>query len=610
VQRGRREGSPVVATLRLLPAVSKRLTITLAVGVAAAATLPALFALASGHLIGTIGTAAGHGFASRQGRAVLWATVLVVGLFALQQLSTPALRTLADALGRRLDNHLRARVMAATLAPAGTGHLDDPAVLDTIDTAQAVGTGEITPKEAIVGMAGAAMRLLAGFGSAVVLAGFHWWVAAALLAVYGGLTKVLTSDLRRTINSLRGHARRFRRSAYFRQLALTPPAAKELRVFGLAGWVRDRYTDQWRSAIEAFRRERRRGVWLPPAAALVLMAAQGGTYVLLARSASRGEITLAQLTTYAAAAVGVATIFRIGIDDLNIGYGTAAVPSALEVERVTAEPRFHPTGTAPADGLPRAGIRFEGVSFGYPGRPGDVFSSLHLHIPAGKSLAIVGPNGAGKTTLVKLLARLCEPTDGRIVVDGVDLRTIDPIAWQRRIAATFQDFTHYRLSVADNVRFGAVDRHADRAALDDAAERADLAAVVDRLPAGWDTVLSKEVEGGAELSGGEWQRLALARALFALDAGVGILVLDEPTAALDVRAEAAFYGRFLELTAGVTTIVISHRFSTVRRADRIVVLDGGRVIEDGDHESLMAAGGRYARMFSLQAAHFAEAPRT
>jgi ABC-type multidrug transport system fused ATPase/permease subunit len=600
----RRPRPPIAATLRLLPEASPGLTVALAAGVVLAAALPAAFALASGHLVASIGDAAGRGFGSPPGRALLAATVTVVVLFALQQLSAPGVRALAEAVGRRLDALLRSKVMAATLAPAGTVHLDDPVVLDKVAAAQAVGTGQITPKEAVVGLSGAAIRILAGLGSAIVLAGYRWWLAAALMAVYCGLTRVLTADLRRTINSLRGHARRFRRSAYFRGLALEPAAAKELRVFGLAAWVGDRYTAHWQSAMEGFRRERRHGVWLPPFAGLVLAIAQGGTYVLLARSAARADITLGQLATYAAAATGIAGIFRIGIDDVNIAYGTAPVPSALEVAEVTGEPRFHPTGTEPAGERPRAGIRFENVSFRYPGRSEDVLSGLDLEIAAGRSLAIVGPNGAGKTTLVKLVARLCEPTGGRIVVDGTDLAGIEPRSWQRRVAATFQDFAHYGLSVADNVGFGAVERSTDTALLVEAAARAGLDEVVERLPAGWETVLSTQVGGGVDLSGGEWQRVALARALFALRAGAGVLVLDEPTAALDVRAEAAFYDRFLDLTAGVTTIVVSHRFSTVRRADRIVVLDGGQVVEDGDHASLMAAGGRYARMFAVQAAHF------
>ena len=231
------------------------------------------------------------------------------------------------------------------------------------------------------------------------------------------------------------------------------------------------------------------------------------------------------------------------------------------------------------DGLPRRSIRFESVGFRYPGRDDDVFTALDLELEAGRSVAIVGENGAGKTTLVKLLAGLYDPMVGRITVDGVDLRELDRPAWQRRVAAIFQDFVQYPFSAYDNVAVGALECCGDRAKVEGAARRAGATEMVERLPDGWDTLLGRQFTGGADLSGGEWQRLALARALLAVDGGATVLVLDEPTASLDVRAEAELYDRFLELTAGVTTVVISHRFSTVRRADRIVVLEqrpGGR----------------------------------
>jgi ATP-binding cassette subfamily B protein len=261
-----------------------------------------------------------------------------------------------------------------------------------------------------------------------------------------------------------------------------------------------------------------------------------------------------------------------------------------------------------------------------------VFTGLNLTIHAGQSLAIVGENGAGKTTLVKLLARLYDPSilsgsahppglpssahpsgspgsarpPGRITVDGIDLRELDARSWQRRIAAIFQDFVQYQLPAYDNIALGAVERFADLSGVEDAARRAGALDVVAQLPRGWETVLSRQYTGGADLSGGQWQRIALARALNAASAGAGVLILDEPTAHLDVRAEAAFYDRFLDLTRGLTTLLISHRFSTVRRADRIVVLDQGQVVESGSHAELLRLGGRYAQMFTLQASRFVD----
>jgi ATP-binding cassette subfamily B protein len=244
------------------------------------------------------------------------------------------------------------------------------------------------------------------------------------------------------------------------------------------------------------------------------------------------------------------------------------------------------------------------VRFAYPGTRRHVFAGLDLTIAAGSSLAIVGGNGAGKTTLVKLLARLHEPQGGRICVDGVPVDELDPASWRRQLAVIFQDFVRYELPAADNVGFGGIGRRADATTLGAAAARAGALDVVTGLPGGWATPLNRQYRGGADLSGGEWQRIALARAMYAVDAGARVLVLDEPTANLDVRSEAALFEDFLDLTRGLTTILISHRFSTVRHADRICVLDGGCVVEDGGHEELLAAGGRYAEMFLLQAERF------
>jgi ATP-binding cassette subfamily B protein len=232
---------------------------------------------------------------------------------------------------------------------------------------------------------------------------------------------------------------------------------------------------------------------------------------------------------------------------------------------------------------------------------------LDLFIPAGKSLALVGVNGAGKTTLIKLLCKFYAPQYGRITADGIDLLALDIHAWQRRVAAIFQDFVRYQLPVKDNVGFGAIEQSNDRERLRDAARKAGILSVIEGLPLGWDTVLSRQFQGGAELSGGQWQRIALARALFAVHAGAKVLILDEPTASLDVRAEAELFDRFLEITQDLTTILVSHRFSTVRRADLICVLDGGQVAELGTHDELVACDGQYAEMFALQASRFVEA---
>jgi ATP-binding cassette subfamily B protein len=241
----------------------------------------------------------------------------------------------------------------------------------------------------------------------------------------------------------------------------------------------------------------------------------------------------------------------------------------------------------------------------------DVLAGVDLELAAGTSTAIVGINGAGKSTLVSLISRLRDPTAGTILAgagtDWTDIADLDPRAWQRRVAIMPQEPARYPISAYDNIAFGAFEHAADRAGVEAVAALSGFADVVATLPEGWDTVLSRELPGGVDLSGGQWQRLALARALFATRHGAQLLILDEPTAALDVRSEAAFYARFLEITHGLTTVVISHRFATVRRADTICVLDGGRITERGSHDQLIATGGAYARMYQVQSARFGAA---
>jgi ABC-type multidrug transport system fused ATPase/permease subunit len=253
-------------------------------------------------------------------------------------------------------------------------------------------------------------------------------------------------------------------------------------------------------------------------------------------------------------------------------------------------------GSGAADGLPATSLAIRNLSFRYQGSERQIFDGLDLTVPAGASLAIVGQNGAGKTTLAKLLCRLYDPDRGAIEIDGTDLRTIDVDAWRGRLAAVFQDFLRLDLSLRDNVD------PAGRASDDDV--RAALAAAGADQLADLDTPLAKGYLGGTDLSGGQWQRVALARALCAVRRGAGLVLLDEPTAQLDVRGEAAVFDRVLAETRSVTTILISHRFSTVRHADRICVLEHGKVIEIGTHEELMALGGRYRTMFDLQAKRF------
>jgi ABC-type multidrug transport system fused ATPase/permease subunit len=276
--------------------------------------------------------------------------------------------------------------------------------------------------------------------------------------------------------------------------------------------------------------------------------------------------------------------------------GSAApVAASLRLEAAMEPAGALPQGTRRADGMPSVEVRFRDLTFAYPnGTP--VLEGFDLTVPAGSSLAIVGQNGAGKTTLAKLLCRLYDPQGGAIEVDGVDVRDLDLESWRSRVTAVFQDFIRFELSMRDNV--------APAGAPDDVILDALRHAGAGEL-AGLDTILARGYEGGTELSGGQWQRVALARALCAVQLGAGVVLLDEPTAQLDVRGEAEIFDRILAATRQCTTILISHRFSTVRHADRICVLEHGKVIELGTHEELMAERGRYFTMFDLQAKRFA-----
>jgi ATP-binding cassette subfamily B protein len=250
---------------------------------------------------------------------------------------------------------------------------------------------------------------------------------------------------------------------------------------------------------------------------------------------------------------------------------------------------------------PRQGFVFEDVGFRYPDAERWAVRHLDLTIGAGEVVALVGENGAGKTTIVKLLARLYDPTEGRILLDGRDLRDYDLADLRGRIGVIFQDFVRFGFSAAENIGVGAIEAADDRERVRGAAERSRADAVVERLPGGYDQILGKRFEAGIDLSGGEWQKIAIARAYMR---EADLLVLDEPTAALDARAEYEIFQRFRDLSRGRTAVLISHRFSTVRMADRILVLEGGQVVESGSHEALLAQGGRYAELFELQAAGY------
>ena len=561
--------------------------------------LPAAFSVATGVLVGAI-----------QHRSSLAVPLAIVGLvFILLQVLAPLHTAVSANLGDRTAAWLYDQLTEACVAVPGIGHLEDPELAADLQVARDFDRGMTGPplSTSMDFIAGGLVDMVAGFAQACVLFGFAWWAPPVLAGAWLGTHWLLRESAVWKDRNTEEVRQAQRDADYAYRLAVDPPAAKEVRIFGLPDWVLERFLISRRRLHQLqYEATRMRERSVLASLALVL-AANVLVLWLLASAALDHRLALGALVTYASAAVGTS---MIAFGGLNWALDGAAAPVAA-VARLKAAMGAEgaiKSGERPADDLPARQIRFTNVTFAYPAAPlRPVLKQLDLEIPAGSSLAIVGQNGAGKTTLAKLLCRLYDPQSGAIEVDGVDLRDLDLASWRRRVAAVFQDFARFELTLRENVAPrqtaggipGAVDE-----ALDEAVRAALVEAGAGAL-ADLDTVLAKGYSGGTELSGGQWQRVALARAMAAVRLGAGLVLLDEPTAQLDVRGEAEIFERILAATRSCTTILISHRFSTVRHVDRIVVVENGVVVESGSHDELMALRGRYWTMFSLQAQRFA-----
>jgi ATP-binding cassette subfamily B protein len=387
---------------------------------------------------------------------------------------------------------------------------------------------------------------------------------------------------------------------YILLLGSSRESAKEVKMFGLADHFRDRYLAASDQLLRINRDLARRRLFWGALFATIGSAGYYGSYAYLVWRAFGGAISVGTLTFLTGAIAGsqgeLTTLFSLFSLISQQALFLGDLLSFLHVRPRILSPAAPRRPSRPA----REGIVFEHVSFAYPGGP-PILTGLDLTIPCGEHIALVGENGAGKTTIVKLLARLYDPTDGRILFDGVDLREYDVESLRAEIGVIFQDFFRYDLPVRENVGAGKMDLVGDDPALWDALRKSGADDLVSHLPRGLEQMLGRRFEGGVDLSGGQWQSMALARAYLR---NAQILILDEPTAALDARAEADVFEAFAELTNDRTALLISHRFSTVRMAARIVVLDHGKIAEEGSHQDLVAAGGEYARLFELQAANY------
>jgi ATP-binding cassette subfamily B protein len=585
----------VLALVRRLPGIAGGLTFVLALLIIAQVAGGTLLPLATGRLVAALTDSA------KSLHGVMFGLMLFAIVLVLDVVLDPIRTMMAARLGAEVDGAMAQVTVDGALRPAQIGHLDDADVADQIERARAIGLGSHLPGQAVTALAGLVPLRLTGLACAILLgwAG-QWWMPLVLGTGWFITGRWQEKEIERSVSAHAGETAQLRRAAYLREVATTPFAAKEVRLFGLNSWLIDRFTTAWWDGMVQMRRARvspRRHAM----AVVLLLAAHIAVVLPLAYLASRGTLSAEQLAIALQALLGMFAFGFSGDLQWLLHTASAAVPAALAVGRLD-------TPTAPgrlaAVGLPAREIRFDKVRFTYAGGRGPVLDDLDLVVPAGSSLAIVGDNGAGKSTITKLLAGLYLPESGRITVDGQDLNDYDPLAWRRQLAVVFQDFVRYPLSVRDNVGFGWIDGNAADDDLAEAARLGGFLGVEADLANGWDTVLSGAYTDGTELSGGQWQRLALSRALYAVRHGAQVLVLDEPTAHLDVRAEHELYARFLDITAGLTTILVSHRFATVRLADRIAVVRDGRISEFGTHDELVDADGRYARMFRVQSEPF------
>jgi len=587
----------VPGTLRLVWAADRRGTLALALLTAFLALLPAGIAWIGKLIVDGVVLAARSGAAADRER-VLRLVAAELGLMAVQLVAVRLLalrrELLRGALGNRVNEAILEKALALELR-----HFEDADVYDKMQNAR---------REASSRPLSLVMQVFAIAQNGVTLAALSGLLLrlspASVLVVIAASVPAFLAEARLSAASFRlwtWRAPEGRRLNYLEWILTRDSTVKEVKLFGLGPLVLSRYRALFSKFFDEDRLLALRRLRAGLAFGAISLVAFYGMYALMAGRAARAEISLGDLTLYIA-------VFRQGQGAIQAVLGAVgglyedalfmsnlfdylAIPTGGETPRVSP-PRSPPRGRPGA-------IELDGVSFRYPGTGEWAIRDLTLTIAPGEKLGLVGENGAGKSTLVKLLLRLYDPTAGAIRYGGVDLRDMDPADLRDRIGAVFQDFVRYQFTAAENVGLGSPPHVEDRARIAEAARRGGAAGLVESLPKGWDTVLGGWFEAGHELSSGQWQKLAVARAFMREEAEV--LVFDEPTAAIDAAAEHELFERFQALAAERTAIVISHRFSTVRIADRIAVLHAGRLEELGSHRALVAAGGRYAHLFGLQA---------
>lgn len=579
--------------LGLVWTTSRAITIALAVGSVLLGLMPGAMAWTGKRLVDAVVHAAATGEDAARHRALVWVGV-ELGLAIALATTSRVLSILRSLLRAQLGNRINVMILDKALAFDLT-HFEDSEVYDMLTRARREASSR--PLSMVMSTFSIGQQLIALISLAALLAGFSPAALAVLLAAAIPAFLVEAKFSGDAFRLFRWRTPETREQAYLESALARDDHAKEVKLYDLGPRFLQRYQEIFELVYAGDSKLAwRRGLWGLGLGVLGTIAFYG-MYLWVARAAIAGAISLGAMTMYVVVFRQAQSSLASVLGDVGGLYEDNLYLSTLyELLDLPTAPR---SGGVTVGAVPGDGVRFDDVSFCYPGSTEPALAGVSLHVPPGSKLAIVGENGSGKTTLIKLLAGLYQPTSGEVRVDGTPVRDWDPMALRRRIGVIFQDFVRYQLTVGENIGAGDERAFDDRDRWAAAAEQGLAAPVVAELPAGYDTRLGKWFKDGRELSLGQWQKVALARAFMRKDAD--ILVLDEPTASMDAAAEVAIFDRFRERTKDQIAIVISHRFSTVRMADTIVVLDGGRVLERGSHDELVAAGGRYATLFNLQA---------
>ena len=500
-------------------------------------------------------------------------------------------------LADKYSRHISTKIMEHASRLDLTSY-EDPLFYDRMERARVQGTDRIV-------MIQSTGLLIQQVVTTLSLAGGILFLSPWILAVLVGC--VIPAFLGETHFAFMGYSLNFRQTPakremdYLRILGGSKETAKELKLFGLASFLVSRYTKLSNELHEQNVGLAKRRMWV--GALFTLLSAVGyyGSYAFVIYKTVTGVLDFGTFTFMTGAiALASSNIQAIFSTFSTIADQALFITDLLEFFNV--QPRvFSKPNALPAPRPIRKGFEFQNVSFAYPGQTRMVLSDVSFRLEPSERLALVGENGQGKTTIVKLLTRLYDPTEGQILLDGMDLREYDVEDLWKEIGVIFQDFMRYDLTASENIAIGRIEDQGNIFRVRSAAQKSLAEQVIRKLPKGYDQVLGRRFEGGVDLSGGEWQKMALARA-YLRDAQ--LLILDEPTAALDAKSEHEVFQRFAELTKGKMALLISHRFSTVKMADRILVLEGGRIAEQGHHEQLLLNKGRYAEMFELQAASY------